>query len=112
MMKRKSPYPYLLSVAIGLDQFANAIAKGDPDETISTRLGRRRVNLAIKKGLVNEADLCDPSGAFIPFKRVRRDVRETLSTVRIPFWRHPLSATIDAFLERVDKDHSLEAIGQ
>jgi len=31
---------YPVNVLIGLDQFVNAIFLGDPDETISSRLGR------------------------------------------------------------------------
>ncbi len=30
---------------------------------------------------------------------------------KIPFWRHPLPAAIDWFLERVDPGHSIDAIG-
>lgn len=33
---------YLLNVLIGLDQMGNAVAGGDPDETISSRLGKLR----------------------------------------------------------------------
>lgn len=32
---------WLKNVLIGLDQLANAIAGGDPDETISSRCGKR-----------------------------------------------------------------------
>lgn len=31
---------YLLNVLVGLDQLASALALGDPDETISSRLGK------------------------------------------------------------------------
>jgi hypothetical protein len=31
---------YFLNIALGLDQFANTFAGGEPDETISSRLGR------------------------------------------------------------------------
>lgn len=31
---------YLLGVLIGIDQLGNALAYGDPDETISSRIGR------------------------------------------------------------------------
>ena len=34
---------YCLNVLIGLDQFGNAILGGDPDETISSRLGKLKV---------------------------------------------------------------------
>lgn len=31
---------YLLNVAIAIDQFGNAVLGGEPDETISSRVGR------------------------------------------------------------------------
>lgn len=37
---REFTQPYWLRVLIGLDQFLNAIANGDPDETVSSRIGR------------------------------------------------------------------------
>jgi hypothetical protein len=36
----KSYQHWLYNIAIALDQFGNAIAGGDPDETISSRLGK------------------------------------------------------------------------
>jgi len=30
----------------------------------------------------------------------------------ISFWRHPVAATIDRFLERIDPGHTLRCIGQ
>jgi len=33
---------YLINVLIGLDQFVNAILAGDPDETISSRIGKTK----------------------------------------------------------------------
>ena len=33
---------WLRNILVGLDQFANAIIGGDPDETISSRIGKRR----------------------------------------------------------------------
>lgn len=33
---------YLLNVAIAVDQLLNTICGGDPDETISSRIGKRR----------------------------------------------------------------------
>ena len=33
---------YLKNLLISLDQFVNAITGGDPDETISSRVGKRR----------------------------------------------------------------------
>lgn len=35
---------YLLNVAIAIDQLGNALMFGDPDETISSRYGRRYPN--------------------------------------------------------------------
>jgi len=37
MLKR-----YALNVLISIDQLANALLGGDPDETISSRIGKRR----------------------------------------------------------------------
>ena len=34
---------YTVNVLIGIDQLVNAIFKGDPDETISSRIGKRKV---------------------------------------------------------------------
>jgi hypothetical protein len=34
---------WLYNVLIGFDQFANALALGDPDETISARIGRQKL---------------------------------------------------------------------
>lgn len=42
-LDRKSPYPWWLGVLIGIDQLGNALAGGDPDETISSRIGRRKI---------------------------------------------------------------------
>ena len=36
---------YILNVLIGLDQLVNALCLGDPDETISSRIGKRRDGL-------------------------------------------------------------------
>ena len=76
-LSRKSPYPWWLGVLIGIDQLGNAIAGGDPDETISSRIGRRKQKMG----------------------------------GHIPFWRHPVAATIDRLLERIDPGHSIRSIG-
>ena len=34
---------YILNILIGLDQFGNTICGGDPDETISSRLGKLKL---------------------------------------------------------------------
>ena len=68
---------YPLRVLIGIDQLGNAIANGDPDETISSRIGRMKVKY----------------GGEIP-------------------WRRPLAKVIDWGLNKLDNNHSIEAIGQ
>lgn len=40
---------YLFNVLIGIDQLANAITGGDPDETISSRLGKNFPNSIMRK---------------------------------------------------------------
>jgi hypothetical protein len=35
-------YPYLIGILIGVDQLFNALFAGNPDETISSRLGRKK----------------------------------------------------------------------
>ena len=74
---------YSLSVLIGLDQMAQVVTSpfmsgqvGDPDETISSRLGK----IKLKHG-----------GS-------------------IPWWR-PLSKVIDIGLNKIDPNHSIDAIG-
>ena len=37
-----NPLRYVVNTLLGLDQFANTIIGGDPDETISARAGRLR----------------------------------------------------------------------
>lgn len=64
-----------LNIAIGFDQFINAVFGGDPDETISSRLGKTKVK----------------HGGKIP-------------------WRHPLRKVIDWGLDKIDKDHCVDAI--
>ena len=39
-MSRHAHWPYWLRLLIGIDQLGNVIFGGDPDETISSRLGR------------------------------------------------------------------------
>jgi hypothetical protein len=43
ILKRRSPYPWWLGVLIALDQLGNALGGGDPDETISSRIGRTKL---------------------------------------------------------------------
>lgn len=39
-MKEHDHWPYWVKILIGIDQLCNAIANGDPDETVSSRLGK------------------------------------------------------------------------
>ena len=66
---------YFLNILIGLDQFGNAIAGGDPDETISSRLGKLKIK----------------HNGTIP-------------------WRRPFSKLIDYGLDKIDSNHSIDAI--
>lgn len=74
---------YIHSVAVGLDQMIQVVMSpimsckvGNPDETISSRLGRMKVKHGGK----------------------------------IPWWR-PLSKVIDMGLDKIDLNHSIDAIG-
>jgi len=66
---------WLLNILISIDQLGNTICRGDPDETISSRLGK------IKKS----------HGGKIP-------------------WSKPVAKIIDAGLDRIDPNHSIDAI--
>jgi hypothetical protein len=66
---------YLLNFLISIDQLGNTIVGGDPDETISSRLGK------LKKR----------HGGTIP-------------------WRRPVAKIIDMGLDKIDKNHSIDAI--
>jgi len=66
---------WMLNVAIAFDQFGNALAGGDPDETISSRLGKIKVKY----------------GGRIP-------------------WYRPISKVVDWGLDKIDKNHSIDAI--
>jgi len=66
---------WILNVLIGFDQLLNAILAGDPDETISSRLGKIKIK----------------HNGVIP-------------------WYRPLSKVVDWGLEKIDKNHSIDAI--
>jgi len=66
---------WFINVLIGIDQFGNALFGGDPDETISSRLGKKK-----KK-----------NGGAIP-------------------WTSPIMKIIDWGLEKIDPNHSIDAI--
>ena len=68
-------FKYLLNVLISVDQLGNTICGGDPDETISSRLGKLKLK----------------NGGVIP-------------------WRYPLAKIIDCGLDKIDPNHSLDAI--
>lgn len=66
---------WTMNVLISLDQLGNSILGGDPDETISSRLGRIKTKW----------------GGEIPSTR-------------------PVAKVTDWFLDRIDKNHSVDAI--
>ena len=66
---------WLLNILISIDQFGNTITGGDPDETISSRLGKMKVK----------------HGGRIP-------------------WYRPLSKVVDFGLDKIDPNHSIDAI--
>lgn len=66
---------YILNILISIDQLGNTLTGGDPDETISSRLGK------IKRKY----------GGIIP-------------------WTKPLARLIDWGLEKIDKNHCIDAI--
>lgn len=66
---------WILNILISIDQLGNTILGGDPDETISSRLGK----IKVKHG------------------------------GRIPLYR-PLSKAVDWGLDRIDPNHSIDAI--
>lgn len=68
-------WKYLLNILISIDQFGNTLLGGDPDETISSRLGK----LKIRHG-------------------------GTIS------WYRPLSKFVDWGLDKIDPNHSIDAI--
>jgi len=66
---------YILNFLISIDQLGNTIAGGDPDETISSRLGKMKLRY----------------GGRIP-------------------WYRPLSKIVDWGLDKLDPNHSIDAI--
>ena len=68
---------WLLNILISIDQLGNTITGGDPDETISSRLGKMKVK----------------HGGRIP-------------------WYRPLSKVVDWGLDKIDPNHSIDAIEQ
>lgn len=65
---------WILNILIGFDQLGNAFLGGDPDETISSRLGK--------------------------IKRKHKGIP----------WYRPLSKMVDWGLDRIDSNHSIDAI--
>ncbi|MFH2012502.1 MAG: hypothetical protein ABIJ37_07390 [Pseudomonadota bacterium] len=68
-------WKWIFNILISIDQFGNTITGGDPDETISSRLGKIKVK----------------HGGKIP-------------------WYRPLSKAIDYALDKIDPNHSIDAI--
>lgn len=51
---------WIRNILIGIDQLANAILGGDPDETISSRAGKRRTKCQACDLLCRILDRIDP----------------------------------------------------
>ena len=66
---------WVLNILIGIDQLGNAFLGGDPDETISSRLGKIKLQ---HKGIIP--------------------------------WYRPLSKIVDFGLDKIDHNHSIDAI--
>lgn len=66
---------WLLNILISIDQLGNTIVGGDPDETISSRLGKLKLR----------------HGGKIS-------------------WRRPVAKVIDWGLDKIDPNHSIDAI--
>ena len=66
---------WVLNILISIDQTVNSFLGGDPDETISSRLGKMKVK----------------HGGKIP-------------------WYRPLSKIVDFGLDKIDPNHSIDAI--
>jgi hypothetical protein len=104
--------PYWLGPLIGLDQFAGSLIPGaDVDRTISHRIGVKRVKRALRRGIITRDDVCFDDGTIMPGILYGRPVIAALNRVRLPFWRHPLAASIDWMLERIDPGHCIAKIG-
>ena len=68
-------FKYFLNVLISIDQLGNTFLGGDPDETISSRLGKMKKR----------------NNGTIP-------------------WKRPLSKIVDWGLDKIDPNHSIDAI--
>jgi len=66
---------YFINNLIAIDQLGNALFGGDPDETISSRLGKLKL--------------------------------KHLGTIP---WSRPISKIVDFFLDKLDSNHSIDAI--
>ncbi len=74
---------YLINILISIDQFFNALLLGDPDETISSRLGKSRPNGLVCRSLDKLdpdhcADAIEPDeGSDSVFKTNKENKNET-----------------------------------
>lgn len=60
-MTAKPPvWRYLWNLLISVDQGANALTGGDPDETISSRIAKRQDTCAVCRALCRLLHLLDP----------------------------------------------------
>lgn len=67
---------WLINILLGIDQLGNTIVGGDPDETISSRLGRLKIRCG----------------------------------GQIPWGRYPVARLLDICLDKIDKNHCVDAI--
>lgn len=51
---------WFINILVGMDQLANAVAGGDPDETISSRCGKREKSNRLCKWLCKMLNKLDP----------------------------------------------------
>lgn len=61
---------YVLNILVAVDQFVNVLAGGDPDETISSRLGKHYPNSLLTR-IVNKIFFWD--GGIHTFKYIEED---------------------------------------
>jgi hypothetical protein len=92
---------YFLGILIAFDQFAGALFPGaDLDRTISHRLGRKKLKIAVRKGMIDKAWL--DADCRLPIH-----VRAVLYSIKL----RGIPGIIDRALDKIDKGHSVNAIG-
>lgn len=69
--------PYIKNILISIDQFFNALTGGDPDETISSRVGKKQKSCLFCRFLCKLLNKIDPNHceSSIELDRGDKDVR-------------------------------------